>query len=99
MHTPTPWHIQPNDDGNGLVIADETNYWIAITQNDGDDKAEEGANAALIVQAVNAHARLKDALHLVLPLAIAYAHAHPVGSNQLYVDHARALLAEIEGKE
>ena len=38
--------------------------------------------------------RLQEALRLILPLAKGYAHAHPVGSNQEYVNDARAILAQ-----
>lgn len=38
-------------------------------------------------------AGLREALELILPLAIGYAAEHPVGSNQAYVEQARAALA------
>lgn len=38
-------------------------------------------------------AELRDAITLILPLAKGYAAAHPVGSNQSYVDYVEALIA------
>ena len=40
-------------------------------------------------------AGVREALELILPLAIGYAAEHPVGSNQAYVEQARAALAAI----
>lgn len=37
-------------------------------------------------------AELRDAIALILPLAKGYAHAHPVGSNQSYVDYVDELI-------
>lgn len=40
-------------------------------------------------------AGVREALELILPLAIGYVAEHPVGSNQAYVEQARAALAAI----
>jgi len=37
--------------------------------------------------------RLREALQLILPMAKGYARAHPVGSNQKYIEEAEALAA------
>lgn len=41
--TPGPWHVIQNDDGlEDIVVKDNGNY-VAITQNQGKDKAESDA--------------------------------------------------------
>lgn len=38
---------------------------------------------------------LREALELIIPLAKGYAHAHPVGSNERYVQQAVEVLATL----
>jgi len=42
-------------------------------------------------------ALMREALQLILPMARGYALAHPVGSNQKYVEEAEALAAKEAG--
>ena len=48
-----------------------------------------------LIQAKAEVERLREALPLILPLAKGYAAAHPVGSNQKYVEEVEALAAEL----
>lgn len=57
-HTPTPWHLTPRKTG----IIGRAGSILALTH--GLTRDEMKANAALIVQAVNAHAALVEACGL-----------------------------------
>ena len=63
MHAPAPWKVNARSltkviDGVGITVAQ------AFDSGGNGDTAK--ANATLIVQAVNAHERLKDALALIV---------------------------------
>ena len=97
MTTPRPWHTQPNDEGKGIVIADESNYWVAITQNDGQDNAEERANAALIVRAVNTF----DEAKAVLDDMCCYLEAGAIKTakeRHYCISKIKPILAKMEGR-
>lgn len=49
--------------------------------------------AALAASPQPAEDKLRDAISLILPLAKGYAAAHPVGSNQAYVDYVESFVS------
>lgn len=55
-HSPLPWHAEPLDGVMAVYGADTTRHYAALT--DGETQEQTEANAALIVEAVNSHARL-----------------------------------------
>lgn len=77
-HTPTPWTIGARTDGHAtsIVSAVERQWYQSaggevpllianMAARNGNSYAEMGANAALIVRAVNAHAVLVGALERI----------------------------------
>jgi hypothetical protein len=48
---------------------------------------------SLIRPAAPSDSEMRDAISLILPLAKGYAAAHPVGSNQAYVDYVESLVS------
>jgi hypothetical protein len=57
-HTPTPWVILPDENGNPTyIVGPQQDH--AIAECDFGYGIEDDANAALIVEAVNSHATLK----------------------------------------
>ena len=103
-HTPTPWKLglltEAGGDGGGQIAYVNADQDCVAKCDFGFGQLPAHANATLIVESVNSHAaivaenaRLREALELVLPMAKGYAHAHPVGSNALYIADAEAALS------
>lgn len=83
-HTPLPWKVEENVKAGGVVH-------LAVTARHAGDswmpcsitpmhmcREEDRANAALIVQAVNNHEALREALHALYKEAIGHAIADNV---------------------
>lgn len=66
QHTPTPWHVESD-----IEIWCDTGGFVAMTMTaeQAVGTAEDYANAAFIVRAVNAHAALVEALEAVISVA------------------------------
>lgn len=96
MHTPTPWKVDESQPEQLAVIEDnEDGEGICEMDHSVKDPVACQANAAFIVQAVNAHERLVSALQDCLQ---ALRHA-PIegcyGKDARY--KAEQVLAELEG--
>ena len=52
--------------------------------------------AAQLAACDSALTETADALRLILPMAKGYAHAHPVGNNQKFIEQAEAALTKEE---
>lgn len=92
MHTPTPWHIRP-DYGKENVYR----LWNA-DDNYPDDTSPEvmDDNAEFMMQAVNAHEAIKNALELILD---DYTHGTWCPESDELIPTIRRALALADGKE
>lgn len=61
-HTPLPWKVVPAPKGYVLIVDETDRRNIAQISTNSRTKAENEANASLIVRAVNAHEGLVKAL-------------------------------------
>ena len=102
MHTPTPWKLTDS----GLEINDASGkYRIAGMFNGLGPEAKERPreDAALIVQAVNAHERLIEAIENAVECDLNFDGTFTAEEILTTVEKVRAdfraLLAELEGKE
>lgn len=101
--TPRPWAIQELENGRLYLESDEAGRDVCdLNQVDDQPSEEETANAALIVEAVNAYDRLR-AEHAEMRVLLTRLVSSAVGrsNDTAYiegkdVDVARALLAKME---
>ena len=94
-HTPGPWVVRHDDmvcSKEGRIIADceSTSY----NMRPAPPIAEDKANAALIAAAPAMYEALKSALNNLDRLADERSHYRT-----MWLDHARAVLAQAEGRE
>lgn len=96
-HTPTPWKVSRGgcaNIGHHEIAADNYAFWIAEVGAPHEDKKLAEANAAYIVECVNAHAELQARVAL-LEQRLAVADAYFVEAASLKVSQAERV-AELE---
>lgn len=94
--TPTPWKIYEWDESNLTLrsTVEETDVVdICFWDGEPEDCEQARTNAAFILQAVNKHEKLIEALKNLLKLGVCQREDHPA------VSDARAVLASLERKE
>lgn len=69
-HTPLPWKVVPAPKGYVLIVDETDRKNIAQISTNSRTEAENEANAALIVRAVNAHEGLVKALEEIRDISL-----------------------------
>lgn len=91
-HTPTPWQLAKTAAGK-VKIADKNGFSIANLT--GNVLAENEANAALIVTAVNNHEKLVECLSELLKTTVNHNGIYRSDAQQAAIDNAADLLTTL----
>jgi hypothetical protein len=91
-HTPLPWHIEKSGDGR-YAIEDASGTIRIALMCDSDSDAEELADAALIVRAVNSHQALVSVLQRIA------AEVNALDMSPVLWDDMHAALALAQGEQ
>lgn len=97
-HTKTPWHLECDSarTANRLALVVTSNGLRAIdATGSGQSYKEDCANAAFIVQAVNSHAALVEALEEVDAIVSTHDDGKFAASRQQIQQRVRAALAQV----